>query len=78
MGSFAICSVCSWLDVSRMLKWAGHVARMGDTRNTHRVPGRYRLEAQSVGRSVILKLIINKYVVRVWIGLNWLRTRSCG
>jgi len=66
-----------WVIKSRM-RWAGHVARMGERRSVHRVlVGKLRerdhLGDQGVDGSIILRWIFRKWDVGVWIGSNWLR-----
>jgi hypothetical protein len=59
---------------SRRLGWAGHVARMGEKRNSHRKlverpEGKRLLEDQDVGRWTILKWILREIV---WDGMDWI------
>jgi hypothetical protein len=49
---------------SRRIRWAGHVARMGEMKNAftyfvESLKGRYRLEDLGVGGRIILKWILN-------------------
>jgi hypothetical protein len=64
---------------SRKMRWVGHVARTGD-RSAYRVlvgrpEGRKYLEDLGVDGSIILKCILNKWVV-AWTGLIWLCTET--
>lgn len=72
------CGVRCLPDMIRTLKWAGHIACVGYTRNTPKILVTYNLEAESIDRSIILKWMINKQDVRLWTRFNWLRTGSCG
>jgi hypothetical protein len=63
---------------SRMMKWAGHVARMGAKRNAYRVlvgksEGKEPLEDLDVGGRSIPKWILERLDGMVWTGLIWLR-----
>jgi hypothetical protein len=63
---------------SRWMRWAGHVARMGDRRGTYRVlvgDLRLRDHSQDVGVDgrVILEWIFRKWDGEAWTGLLWLR-----
>jgi hypothetical protein len=49
------------------IRWAGHVARMGD-----------HWEDQDLGGGTILKWILERYDAILWIGLIWLRIRTSG
>jgi hypothetical protein len=59
---------------SRRMKWAGHVARIGEVRGLYRVlvektegkkPGRRREDN--------IKMDLQEWDVGVWTGLSWLR-----
>jgi hypothetical protein len=69
---------------SRRMRWAGHVARMGEKRKMYRLlvgkPG----EKRTLGRPrrrywITLKCILERYNGLVWTGLVWLRIgrRGC-
>jgi hypothetical protein len=50
---------------ARRMRWAGHVARMGETRNAYRIlvgkpEGKRPLEDQDVGGWTILKWILKR------------------
>jgi hypothetical protein len=50
---------------SRRMRWAGHVARKGETRNAYRIlvgkpEGKRPLEDQDQGRMIILRWIIDR------------------
>jgi hypothetical protein len=51
------------------MRWAGHVARVGETRNAYRD----HWEDQGVGGWTILKWFLERLDGMVWIGLIWLR-----
>jgi len=59
------------------MKWAGHVARMGEERGVYRV-----LVGKPVGRSVdgciILGWISRRWGVGIWTGLGWPRIGTGG
>jgi len=58
---------------SRRMRWAGHVARVGNTRLWRTdLREREHLEGLGVDGRTILKLIFKKYMW-AWIGFIWLR-----
>ena len=67
---------------SRRMRWAGHVARMGESRVVYRVlvgkpEGKNHLEEPGVdGR--ILRWIFRKWHVGAWTGSSWLRIGTGG
>jgi len=68
---------------SRRMRWAGHVARMGERRNAYRVlvgkpEGRDYLGDADIGGKIILKWTFGKWYVGVWTGSNWLRIGTGG
>ena len=68
---------------SRIIRWVGHVARMGEWRGVYRIlvgkhEGKRPLGRHSRKWYVILKCIFRKQDVRVWSGLIWLRIGTDG
>jgi hypothetical protein len=68
---------------SRRLKWAGHVARMGEKRGAYRVlvgkpEGKNHLENPGVDGKIILKWIIKKWDGQARTGLICLRRGAGG
>jgi hypothetical protein len=68
---------------SRRMKWAGHVARMGEGRGVYSVlvgkpEGKRHWGDPGVDGSVILRWIFRKWDVGVWTGLSWLRIETGG
>jgi len=50
---------------SRRMRWAGYVARMGESRGVYRKPeGRDHLEDSGIDGRIILRWIIRNWVVR--------------
>jgi hypothetical protein len=65
--------------ISRRMRWAGHVARMGEERVLVGKPeGRDHWEDPGVDGRVILRWIFRKRDVGVWTGLGWLRIETGG
>jgi len=65
------------------MRWAGHVARMGEQRRIQGFGGENLRERDQLGdpgvdRRIILKWIIRKWDVGEWIGLIWLRIGTGG
>jgi hypothetical protein len=68
---------------SRRMRWAGHVARMGEKRNAYRIlvgkpegkrpPGRPRRRWVDN-----IKMDLREIGLMVWIGLIWLRIGTRG
>jgi hypothetical protein len=63
---------------SRRMRWAGHVAYMGEGRDVYRVlvgkpEERDHLEDSGLVGSIILRWPFRKWDVRAWIGSSWLR-----
>jgi hypothetical protein len=68
---------------SRRMRWAGHVARMGEDRGVHRVlvgkpEGRRPLGDQDVDGRIILRWIFRKSEWVVGPGWSWLRIGTGG
>jgi hypothetical protein len=67
----------------RKMRWAGHVARVGKTRNAPRVLAgkpeeRKQLERFSVDGRIILKCIFRKWDEEAWTGFVCLRIGTGG
>jgi hypothetical protein len=63
---------------SRRMRWAGHVARMGEDRGVHRVlvgkpEGKNHWGGQDVDGRIILRWIFRKLEGVVGTGWSWLR-----
>ena len=72
-----------WVIKLRRIRWAGHVAHMGERRGIYRVfmgkpEERDHLGDPGVDERIILRWIIRKQDVGVWTGLSWLRISTCG
>ena len=68
---------------SRRMRWAGHVARMGEDKVVHRVlvgkpEGRGHWGDQDVDGRIILKWIFGKLEGLVGTGWSWLRIGTVG
>jgi hypothetical protein len=68
---------------SRRMRWAGHVARMGERRNMYRVlvgkpKGKKHLEDQGVGGRMGSKWTLGRLVGGGWGGFTWLRIGIVG
>ena len=68
---------------SRIMRWAGHVARMGEKRSVYRVlvgnlRGRGHLEDLGIDGRIILRWIFRKWDVGEWTGSSWLRKGTGG
>ena len=68
---------------SRRMRWAGHVARMGERRGVYRVlvgkpKGKRALGRPRVDRRIILRWTFRKWDVGVWTGSSWLRIGRVG
>jgi hypothetical protein len=62
---------------SRRMRWAGHVARMGEKRNAYRILVGKPEGTRPIGIP-ILKWILERYDGMGWIGLMWLRIGTSG
>ena len=61
---------------SRRMRWAGHVARMGEERGVYRVlvgkpEGRSHCGDLGVDGWIILAWISRRWDVSIWTGLGW-------
>jgi len=68
---------------SRRMRWAEHVALMGERRGVYRVlvgkpEGKNHLEDPGVDGRAILRCILRNSYVRVWTGSSWLRIVTGG
>ena len=68
---------------SRRMRWARHIARMGERRGVYRVvvgkpEGKTRLEDSGLGRRIILRWIFRSSDVGVWTGSSWMRIGTGG
>ena len=66
---------------SKRMRWAWHVARMGERRGEYRVSvgnlrERDHLEDPGVNGRIILRWIFRRLVVRLWTISSWLRIRT--
>jgi hypothetical protein len=87
MGSFIICTHHQILlgrsNKSRRMKWAGHVARMGEGRNVYRVlvrnpDGKRPLGRPKRRREDGIKMGLREIGCGVWSGFTWLRIGTVG
>ena len=68
----------------RGMRWAGHIARMGERRGVYRVFGgeiwgkEITWGDPGVDERIILRWIFRKWDVGVWTGLDWLRIGTVG
>ena len=68
---------------SRRMRWAGHVARMGEERGVYRSWWGNRRERDHWGDLdidgwIILGWISRRWDVGIWTGLGWLRIETVG
>jgi len=68
---------------SRRIRWAGHVASMGESRSVHKVlvgkpEEKVHSEDPGVNGRIILRRIFRKWDVRAWTGSCWLRIETGG
>jgi hypothetical protein len=68
---------------SRLMRWAGHVARMGEERKVYKVwrespKERDHLKDQGVDGKMGSEWILGKLAWGVWIGFDCLRTGTGG
>jgi hypothetical protein len=67
----------------RRMRWAGHVASMGEERKVYRVlvakpDGKDHLKDQGVDGRMGSKWTLGRLAGGVWSGLNWLRIGTVG
>jgi hypothetical protein len=58
---------------SRRMRWAGHVARMRDSRGVYRILVGKLVGDPGVDGKIILRWIFSKWDVGVWTGSIWLK-----
>jgi hypothetical protein len=66
---------------SRRMRWARHVARMGDKRNVYYLwesRGKETTKDQDIGGWIILGRILERLDGVMWTGLVWLRLGTGG
>jgi hypothetical protein len=68
---------------SRRIRWAGHVARMGETRNAYRILVGKPEEKRPLGRPRHrwvdnIKMDLREIGWMLWTGSNWLRIGTSG
>jgi hypothetical protein len=68
---------------SRRMRWAGHVARVGEGRNVYRVlvgkpEGKSLLEDQGIDGRMVLKWTLGRLAGKGWNGITWLRIGTVG
>jgi hypothetical protein len=68
---------------SRRMRWAGHVASMGEARNVYRVlvrkpEGKNHLKDQGVDGRMGSKWTLERLFWGVWSGFTWLRIGTVG
>jgi hypothetical protein len=68
---------------SRRMRWAGHVACMGEERKLYRVlvgkpKGNNHSEDQGVGGRMGSEWILGDWLGGVWVGFDWLRIVTGG
>ena len=68
---------------SRRMRWAGHVARMGEERGVYKVllgkpEGKRPLGNLGVDGWIILGWISRRWDVGIWTGLDWPRIGTHG
>ena len=72
-----------WMIKSRRMRWAGHVARMGEERGVYGVlVGNWRERDHwgdlGIDGWIILQLISRRWDVGIWTGLGWPRIGTGG
>jgi len=69
--------------IKSRMRWAGHVARMGEERGVYRVSvgkpeGRNHWGDLGIGGWIILGWISRRWDVGIWTGLDWPRIETGG
>jgi len=64
--------------IKSRMRWAAHIARMGEGRGVYKVlvekpEGKNHLEDPGVDVKIILRWIYRKWHARAWTGSSWLR-----
>ena len=72
-----------WMIKSRRMRWAGHVARMGEERGVYRVlvgklEGKNHWGDLDVDGWIILRWISRRWDVGIWTRLGWPRIETGG
>jgi hypothetical protein len=67
---------------SRRMRWAGHIARMGEKRNAHRLAAKKQKRKRPIGRpkhkrvgNIMMEITKNGVI---WTGLIWLWIETSG
>jgi hypothetical protein len=69
---------------SRRIRWAGHIARMGEKKNAYKVLAEKNLKETdhskelNVDGKIILEWVFRKSGGKVWIRFIWLRIGTSG
>jgi hypothetical protein len=63
---------------SRRMRWAGHIARMGEKRNVYRLLVGKPEGRRPLGGWIILGCILERWDGVMWTGLVWLRIGTGG
>jgi len=79
---FSSPNVVRWIK-SRRMRWAEHVAGLGERRGVYRAlvgkpEERDLLEDPSIDGRIMLRWIFRKWDVGIWTGLSWLRIGTGG
>jgi hypothetical protein len=79
---YSSANIFRWIK-SRRMRWAGHVAHMGEGRNMYGYwwespKERDHSEEGGIDRRMGSKWILGRLCGRVWSGFTWLRIGTCG
>jgi hypothetical protein len=79
----AVLNAYCWCNEAKKMRWAGHVARIAEKRNTYRILMGKPAERRPLGRPrcawlIILIGILKKQNVNVWTELIWLGIQASG